>query len=220
MLESDLINNVLCKTFVKLYEAGLNTSRSGNISARNGNTMIISPSGVAALDITPKKFAEVKIGNGEIVGEALIPSSEWRFHHDIYNHFTETKAIIHTHSSYATALSCLGLELPPFHYMVATFGSEPVKCARYETFGTQKLSLSVIDAIKDSKVCLLANHGAIAVGESISEAYENAVLLEELSKMYLISISVGKPNLLPEDEMVKLKNKFKTYGKENDYKAL
>ena len=104
--------------------------------------------------------------------------------------------------------------------MVATFGSGPVKCARYETFGTQKLSLSVIDAIKDSKVCLLANHGVIAVGESISEAYENAVLLEELSKMYLISISVGKPNLLPEDEMVKLKNKFKTYGKENDYKAL
>ena len=81
------------------------------------------------------------------------------------------------------------------------------------------MSLSVIDAIKDSKVCLLANHGAIAVGESISEAYENAVLLEELSKMYLISISVGKPNLLPEDEMVKLKNKFKTYGKENDYKT-
>ncbi len=220
MLESDLINNVLCEIFVELYEAGLNTSRSGNISARDGNTMIVSPSGVAASNITPEKFAEVKIGNGEIVSEALIPSSEWRIHHDIYNHFTETKAIIHTHSSYATALSCLGLELPPFHYMVATFGSGPVKCARYETFGTQKLSLSVIDAIKDSKVCLLANHGVIAVGESISEAYENAVLLEELSKMYLISISVGKPNLLPEDEMVKLKNKFKTYGKENDYKAL
>ena len=105
---------------------------------------------------------------------------------------------------------CLGLELPPFHYMVATFGSGPVKCARYRISGL-KLSLSVIDAIKDSKVCLLANHGVI-VGESISEAYENAVLLEEL-KMYLISISVGKPNLLPEDEMVKLKNKFKPTGK-------
>ncbi len=218
-MESDLIKNTLCKIFVKLYQAGLNTSRSGNISARNGKTMIISPSGVAASDITPEKFVEVKIGNGEIVGGTFIPSSEWRFHHDIYEYFKENRAIIHTHSSYATALSCLGLELPPFHYMVATFGLGSVKCARYETFGTHKLSLSVIDAIKDSKVCLLANHGAIAVGESISEAYENAVLLEDLAKMYLISISVGKPNLLPEDEMLKLKNKFKTYGKENDYKA-
>lgn len=218
-MESDPINNVLCEIFLKLYKAGLNTSKSGNISVRNGKTMIISPSGVAASDISPEKFIEIKLGNGEIVDGALIPSSEWRFHHDIYEYFKENKAIIHTHSSYATALSCLGLELPPFHYMIATFGLGSVKCARYETFGTRKLSLSVIDAIKDSKVCLLANHGAIAVGESISEAYENAVLLEELAKMYLISISVGKPNLLPEDEMLKLKNKFKIYGKENDYKA-
>ena len=112
----------------------------------------------------------------------MIPSSEWRIHHDIYNHFTETKAIIHTHSSYATALSCLGLELPPFHYMVATFGSDRLSVHDMKLSGTQKLSLSVIDAIKDSKVCLLANHGVIAVGESISEAYENAVLLEEFSK--------------------------------------
>ena len=218
-MESDPINNVLCEIFLKLYKAGLNTSKSGNISVRNGKTMIISPSGVAASDISPEKFIEIKLGNGEIVDGALIPSSEWRFHHDIYEYFKENKAIIHTHSSYATALSCLGLELPPFHYMIATFGLGSVKCARYETFGTRKLSLSVIDAIKDSKVCLLANHGAIAVGESISEAYENAVLLEELAKMYLISISVGKPNLLPEDEMLKLKNKFKIYGKENDYKV-
>ena len=218
-MESDPINNVLCEIFLKLYKAGLNTSKSGNISVRNGKTMIISPSGVAASDISPEKFIEIKLGNGEIVDGALIPSSEWRFHHDIYEYFKENKAIIHTHSSYATALSCLGLELPPFHYMIATFGLGSVKCARYETFGTRKLSLSVIDAIKDSKVCLLANHGAIAVGESISEAYENAVTVEELAKMYLISISVGKPNLLPEDEMLKLKNKFKIYGKENDYKV-
>ena len=184
-MEGNLIKNILCKTFRKLYQAGLNTSKSGNISASDGKTMTISPSGVAISDITPEKFIDVKIGDGEIVDGTLTPSSEWRFHHDIYNYFTENKAIIHTHSTYATALSCLNIELPPFHYMVATFGSGPVKCAQYETFGTPELSLSVRDAIKDRKVCLLANHGAIAVGESISEAYDNAVLLEELAKIYL-----------------------------------
>ena len=218
-MEGNLIKNILCKTFGKLYQAGLNTPKSGNISARIGNTMIISPSGVAVSDITPEKFVEVKIGDGEIVDGTLTPSSEWRFHHDIYNYFTENKAVIHTHSTYATALSCLNIELPSFHYMIATFGSGPVKCARYETFGTPELSLSVRDAIKDRKVCLLANHGAIAVGESISEAYDNAVLLEELAKIYLISISAGKPTLLPKEEMLELKNKFTIYGKNNDSKA-
>ena len=218
-MDGNLIKNVLCETFGKLYQAGFNTSKSGNISARLGKTMIISPSGVAASDITPETFVGVKIGNGEVEDGASIPSSEWRFHHDIYNHFEENRAIIHTHSTYATALSCLGIELPPFHYMVATFGSGSVKCARYKTFGTPELSLSVRDAIKDSKVCLLANHGAIAVGESISEAYDNAVLLEELAKIYLISISAGTPTLLSEEEMLELKNKFTTYGKNNDFKA-
>lgn len=215
-MESNIIKNVLCEIFAKLYEGGLNTSKSGNISARAGERMIISPSGVAVSDITPEKFVEIKIGNGEKVDGTSIPSSEWRFHHDIYEYYKKEKAIIHTHSTYATALSCLGLELPPFHYMVATFGPGSVKCARYETFGTQELSLSVRDAIKDSKVCLLANHGAIAIGECISEAYDNAVLLEELAKIYLISISAGKPNLLSDCEMLELKNKFTTYGKDND----
>ena len=218
-MEGNLINKILCETFEKLYQAGLNTTKSGNISARVGKTMIISPSGVAVSDITPEKFVEVRIGDGEIVDGSLIPSSEWQFHHDIYHFFKENKAIIDTHSTYATALSCLGMELPPFHYMIATFGPGSVKCARYETFGTAELSLSVRDAIKGSKVCLLANHGAIAIGESISEAYDNAVLLEELAKIYLISISAGKPTLLLKEEMLELKNKFTTYGKNNDFKA-
>ena len=215
-MEKDALRNSLCKSFTDLYDLGLNTQKAGNISAKTGDTMLISPSGISVLDITPDKFVEVEIGSGELTQGEFAPSSEWRFHNDIYRNFPENRAIIHTHSPYATALSCLGYELPPFHYMVANFGVGSIECARYETFGTTELSLSVIDAIKDSKACFLANHGVIIVGATLKDAFDNTLLLEELARIYTITLSIGKPKILSKTEMTKLKKKFKTYGKASD----
>ena len=215
-LKKPLIRNLLCKNFRDLYQLGMNTLKSGNISAKVDETMIISPSGISALELSPDKLVEMNLVTEEVTKSHLVPSTEWLFHKEIYGLGNKTTAIVHTHSPNATALSCLEFELPPFHYMLANFGTGSIKCARYQTFGTPELSLSIRDAIKDSKACFLANHGAITIGKSINEAFDNAILLEELAKIYLISISAGKPRLLSKGEMLLLNRKFKTYGKHNE----
>ncbi len=216
ILKDTSLRNLLCKYFRQLYHLGLNTSKSGNISVKIGNSMLISPSGIPALEVSSEKLVEMNLATGTVTKSQFYPSTEWLFHQEIYRSRKNFNAIVHTHSPNATALSCLESDLPPFHYMLANFGTSSIKCARYETFGTSELSLAIRDAIRGSKACFLANHGAIAAGESIKEAFENAVLLEELAKIYLISISVGKPRILPEGEMQALNGKFKTYGKDNE----
>ena len=140
------------------------------------------------------------------------PSSEWRFHFDLYQRKSEVNAVVHTHSSFATTLACLGMAVPAFHYMVAVAGGNSIRCAPYATFGTQTLSDLALGALKDRKACLLANHGMIATGESLGSALALAVEVEALCEQYWRALQIGKPNLLSDDEMTVVVEKFKTYN--------
>jgi L-fuculose-phosphate aldolase len=141
------------------------------------------------------------------------PSSEWLFHRDIFAQREEIGAIVHTHSIASTALACLRKDIPPFHYMIALIGGDNIRCAEYATFGTQALSDNALSALRGRKACLLANHGMIAAGENLDEAYKVAVEVETLSEMYLRALQVSEPVLLSPREFQDAQRRFGAYGK-------
>src|SRR5205807_2815823 len=143
-----------------------------------------------------------------------LPSSEWRFHRDILSARPEASAIVHTHAMFATTLACLGREIPAFHYMVAVAGGDSIRCAPYATFGTEELSRHAVRALEGRKACLLANHGMIAIGDTLKAALALAVEVESLAAMYWRALQVGAPNLLDADEMARVLEKFRTYGQQ------
>ena len=139
------------------------------------------------------------------------PSSEWRFHQDIYKNKWEAKAIVHAHSPHATAVSTHGKSIPPFHYMIALAGGEDIRCSEYATFGTHELSVNMIKALKDRKACLMANHGQVAFGENLSKAFELAQEVENICHQYIIALKMGEPKNLSLAEMKKILEKVKNY---------
>jgi L-fuculose-phosphate aldolase len=155
---------------------------------------------------------------GEVRGSRE-PSSEWRFHRDIYLARPDADAIVHAHSTFATALACLGRDIPAFHYMVAVAGGSDIRCARYATFGTQELSDNALAAIAGRTACLLANHGMIAVGASLDAALALAVEVEALAEQYWAALQVGEPNMLSEAEMAIVLQRFRSYGQPEHARA-
>lgn len=196
----------------KSVALGLNQGTSGNVSARSQEGFIITPSGrdmtdLAALDMVPVNM------DGQ-APEGQRPSSEWRFHRDIYAAFPEARAVVHAHSPFAVALACLRRDIPSFHYMVAMAGGTDIRCATYATFGTQALSDAVIAALQGRRACLMANHGLVAWGNSLDSALALAVEVEALCGQYLRACQVGEPVLLSEEEMAEVLERFKDYGKQ------
>lgn len=200
----------LVYTAQKLATLGLNKGASGNCSIRDARGFVITPSGVDAEVMTADSMVVVKM-NGDAEANKK-PSSEWRFHRDIYQHHSEVNAIIHTHSMFATTVACLHHDVPPFHYMVAMAGGGSIRCAPYALFGTQALSDAAISALKDRKACLLANHGMIAMGGSLDEALAVTVEVESLCEQYwrLLQITPTPP-LLSDGEMQAVFKQFKGY---------
>jgi L-fuculose-phosphate aldolase len=194
----------------QLDELGLNRGTSGNLSARFESGMLITPSGMGAEGLTEDDIVFVQM-DGTSRGRWQ-PSSEWLFHRDIFMQRKEFGAVVHTHSTAATALACLRKDIPPFHYMIALLGGDTIRCAKYATFGTQELSDNVLLALKDRKACLLANHGMIAAGTDLAEAFRNTVEVESLSEMYLRALQAGEPVLLSEQEFRDAQNRFAGYG--------
>ncbi|PIV88905.1 MAG: class II aldolase [Hydrogenophilales bacterium CG17_big_fil_post_rev_8_21_14_2_50_63_12] len=189
---------------------GLNQGTSGNVSARSTEGFLITPSGhdmtrIGAADIVPVD----RDGN---VPAGLAPSSEWRFHRDLYAAFPEAQAVVHAHSPFAVALACLRRDIPPFHYMVAMAGGTDIRCAAYATFGTQALSAAVLAALRGRRACLMANHGLLAWGRSLNGALALAQEVEALCGQYLRASQVGEPVLLTAAEMAEVLEKFKGYG--------
>ena len=197
----------------KLDAQGLNRGTSGNLSARFGEGMLITPSGMGAEGLTEDDIVFVH-GDGTSSGRWQ-PSSEWLFHRDIYANREEFGAIVHVHSIAATALACLRKDIPPFHYMIALVGGDSIRCAEYATFGTQALSDNALAALRGRKACLLANHGMIAAGEDLAGAYKVAVEVETLSEMYLRALQAGVPVLLNPHEFQDAQRRFGSYGKLN-----
>ena len=193
-----------------LNSKNLSALRSGNISSRYKDGFLITPSG--------KKYSSLK--NNDIVFVSLdgyfdkkkgIPSSEWKFHQDIYRNKKEAKAIVHAHSTCATAVSTHKRGIPSFHYMVAMAGGHDIKCAKYATFGTRELSKNILKALNGRKACLISNHGQIAFEGSLSKAFELAEEVENISLQYITSLKLGKPKILSINEMKKVLSKAKNY---------
>ncbi len=190
----------------------LSALRSGNISSRYKDGFLITPSGKKYSTLKNKDIVFVSL-SGEYDKKNGLPSSEWKFHQDIYNSKKQAKAIVHAHSINATAVSCHKKGIPPFHYMVAMAGGNDIKCAKYATFGTRKLSKNILNALKDRKACLIANHGQIAFEENLSKAFELAEEVENISLQYITSLKLGEPRILSSKEMNKVLSKAKNYKK-------
>ena len=190
----------------------LSALRSGNISVRCNDGFLITPSG--------KKYSSLKIKDiiyvslkGKFDKNKGTPSSEWQFHQDIYKNKIEAKAIVHAHSTNATAVSTHSKNIPSFHYMVAMAGGHDIKCAKYATYGTRELSKNILKALKGRKACLIGNHGQIAFEENLPKAFELAEEVENISLQYITSLKLGKPKILSLKEMKKVLLKAKNYKK-------
>ncbi len=195
-----------------LVGAGLGVGTSGNVSARVDGGFLITPSGVAYEDLVLDRLVTVAM-DGNFAGQ-WVPSSEWRFHRDIYAQRPDAGAVVHCHSAHATALACLGEGLPAFHYMVANAGGDDIRCADYATFGTQALSDAVLAGLDGREACLMANHGQVALGGNVAQAFALAREVEALCHQYLLARQAGEPVLLSADEMKVVLEKFKSYGKQ------
>jgi L-fuculose-phosphate aldolase len=204
------ITSEIIKYSKMLNSKKLSALRSGNISVRYKNGFYITPSG--------KKYSLLK--NKDIVFVTLeggfdkkkgIPSSEWKFHQDIYRNKNDAKAIVHAHSINATAISTHKKGIPAFHYMVAMAGGHNIKCAKYATYGTRELSKNILKALNGRKACLIANHGQIAFDVNLSKAFELAEEVENISLQYITSLELGRPKILSLKEMNKVLSKAKNY---------
>ena len=203
------------RTEVIKYAKMLNTKklsalRSGNISVRFKEGFLITPSGAKYSSLKNQDIVFVSL-KGEFDRKKGIPSSEWRFHQDIYLNKVDAKAIVHAHSNYATAISTHGRGIPAFHYMVAMAGGNNIKCAKYATYGTRELSKNILKALLKRNACLIGNHGQITFSENLSKAFELAEEVENLSNQYIKALKIGKPKILSSKEMNKVLSKAKNY---------
>jgi L-fuculose-phosphate aldolase len=213
-MNSTALRRAVIATARAINDSGLNPGKAGNVSTRVHDGFLITPTGVPYAKLRPAMIVQVR-SNGVVSQGQLKPSSEWRFHRDIYRALPETRAIVHVHSPYATALACHRRGIPAFHYMVAVAGGDSIRCAPYATFGTQTLSDQAVRALSDRRACLLANHGLIALGKNLPAALALAVEVEFLACQYCLSLQVGKPTILSKREMRVVLEKFKTYGSQD-----
>ena len=151
---------------------------------------------------------------GRCTGDVL-PSSEWRFHRDILRDRPELSAVVHTHSTHATAVAVMGWNIPAIHYNVAAAGGADIRCAGYALFGTQALSDAVMLALQGRRACLMAHHGAIACGRSLDRALALAVTVEELARLYLLCRTAGTPPILDAAQMQAVLERYASYGQQS-----
>jgi L-fuculose-phosphate aldolase len=193
-----------------LDEQGLNFGTAGNVSVRTERGYMVSPSALAPRDVDAHSVVELDIEGEPLSGG--IPTTEWRIHRDLYAEIPTAQAIVHMHSTYATALASLREDLPPFHYMIGKAGGDVIRCATYATYGSQELSDNVIEALGDRRACLMANHGMIAYADSMAKALTLAVEVESLCRQYLIARAAGTPVLLTDEQMAEARAKLARYG--------
>ena len=204
------IKTEIIKYSKMLNSRKLSALRSGNISVRYKDGFLITPSGKKYSSLKGKDIVFVSL-KGNFDKKKGIPSSEWKFHQDVYLNKKDAKAIVHAHSTNATAVATHKKNIPPFHYMVAMAGGHDIKCANYATYGTRELSRNILKALKGRKACLIANHGQIAFEENLPKAFELAEEVENISLQYITSLKLGKPKILSFKEMSKVLLKAKNY---------
>lgn len=198
---------------LSMSRLGINKGTAGNVSIRYGNGFLISPTGLPYDKMTPEHIVAMN-WDGTFTGDVL-PSSEWRFHRDILKARSDLNAIVHTHSTYATAISILHRDIPALHYLIAGAGGPTIRCAPYELFGTQALADHVVKALEGRRACLMAHHGVIAAHVSVARALALAILVEELAEQYLLCLRVGEPPVLSEEQIAEVAERLHTYGQIN-----
>lgn len=193
-----------------LEDKGFNHGSAGNVSVRFGDGALITPTGGRSAWLTPDEIVHISL-NGEVRNGGK-PSSEWRFHTGILRKRMDAQAVVHTHADSCVALSCLRKPIPPFHYMLASFGGNEIPCSRYQPFGSAALADVAVEAIEGHLACLLANHGMIAIGRSLQHALDLTVKLETLARQYILACQAGEPVLLDEQELVAVHSRYHEYG--------
>ncbi len=207
---SESLRLELIETALLMNASGINSGTSGNLSVRHNDGMLITPSGIKYQRLAPEDIVFVD-RDGESQGSRK-PSSEWRFHFDIYKNRPDSQAVLHAHPAGCAALGCLNKSIPAFHYMVAVAGGKNIRCASYATFGSQELSDNVLIALKERKACLMANHGLLCLHENLDKALDMAIEIEHLANTYLKCLAAGEPITLSDEEMSRVIEGFKTYG--------
>jgi L-fuculose-phosphate aldolase len=195
---------------LQMHALGINQGTSGNISLRHEEGMLITPTSTPYEAMQPEQIVFMKLDGA--IDKKQRPSSEWRFHRDILNARPEVNAVVHAHPPYATTLAIMGLSIPPVHYMVACAGGDTIRCAPYATFGTQELSQHAVTALEERSACLLAHHGMIAIGPSLSRAMWLAVEVETLARQYHGCLQIGTPPLLSKAEIENVRTRMAGYG--------
>ncbi len=204
----------IIETCRDLEKRGLNQGSSGNVSVRLAQGadagFLITPTAIPYDVMQPEDMARMKL-DGSHSGRRE-PSSEWRFHLDIYRTRPDVGAIIHTHSGYATTLACLRRDIPAFHYMIALFGGSNIRCCEYATYGTQELSNLVLKALEGRNAALMGSHGLVVLGPNLPRALALTVEAETLAMMYWRAVQMGQPRLLSDPQIAAVREKFATYG--------
>lgn len=196
----------------RLEPLGLSPGTSGNLSVRTRDGMLITPSAVPYEAMDPDDLVLMELdGVVRSAPAGRLPSTEWRMHAGILRERPDVTAIVHAHPPWATALSCLRRDIPPFHYMVAICGGRVIGCASYATFGTQELADAALGALGERNACLLANHGIVTCGASVDAALELAIEVEALAGQYGRALSIGEPVLLTDEEMDVVAERFDNY---------
>lgn len=201
----------LLATALEMSRKGLSPGRSGNVSARFRDGMLITPTGIAYEELTPDQMVRVA-ADGTTAPGALKPSSEWRFHLAAYAARPDMHAVVHTHSLHATVLACAHKAIPAFHYMVAVAGGSDIPLVPYALFGSEHLARYVAEGLAERNACLMANHGQIAIGTTLAAALELAFEVEVLAEQYVKVLLLGAPHVLGADAMAEVMQRFKSYG--------
>lgn len=206
-----LSRNVI-ESCLAMNAQGINQGSAGNISVRYEEGFLITPSGIPYEQLKPRQIVFIDMGGNS--RDPLAPSSEWRMHRDIYVNRPEAGAVLHAHSIFATALSCLRLDIPAFHYMVAVAGGSDIRCADYALFGTQTLSDNMLTALDSRRACLLGTHGMICYHDNLGKALGLGIEIETLAKQYWYARQAGDPVILDEAQMTEVLERFESYGKQ------
>jgi len=202
----------VAKTALSLLETGLVVNTSGNVSVRIDDIVVITPSGLSYENLEARDIMVLDLDGNPVSGD-LLPSSETPLHLSIYASDSSVRAIVHTHSVYATAVSTLINELPAIHYQIADLGG-PVPVTPYQTFGSAALAETVTNAIRGRTAVLMQNHGSVTIGDNVDQALARSVTLEWLSRVYLLAIQSGQPSMIDSDEIDRVRQQQKRLGEE------
>ncbi len=204
----------IISTCLAMETRGINQGNAGNVSARFGDGFLVTPSGMDYAQLEADDIVLVNLDGQS--SDRRLPSSEWRMHRDIYAHYPEAGAVLHAHSTFATALSCLRVDIPAFHYMVAVAGGDVIRCSDYALFGTQELSDHMLSALEHRRACLLGTHGMICYHDDLDRVLRLGVEVEALARQYHVARQGGEPVLLDAEQMQAVLEKFADYGKQPD----